>query len=267
MSSVLLCLLSCTLENPFPAISAHFSSGNSNFICKHIIITSAFPSGLDSIHTHRTLFSIGRTGEGWMTTHSWRTHLSGISSASYCSDKKTTIAWAREGEGGRKGRTAALIWQLIREVSEYNLHEPLNPNRSLFFFSHVPLHPHLELQIMPCVSLQARWEIRSEMSGVSAIWVCCSFRFIYFIPGVYLSLCRCMNVWFLVCVHMNVRGLKVIKMDSLFVRDLAQIVLYSSMYPRYGRIAKRIFLEMLVCLFLRELLFSVCFVTMNPNTV
>ncbi|TKS81402.1 Calsyntenin-2 Alcadein-gamma [Collichthys lucidus] len=67
----------CTLENPFPAIS----SGNSNFICKHIIITSAFPSGLDSIHTHRTLFSIGRTGgrmdDNTLLTHPFIWHLIG----------------------------------------------------------------------------------------------------------------------------------------------------------------------------------------------
>lgn len=53
-----------------------------------------------------------------------------------------------------------------------------------------------------------------------------------------------MNVWFLGYVHLNMRGfllVKMIKMDSLFVCDLAQIALYSSMHSRDGWIQKMLF--------------------------
>lgn len=140
-----------------------------------------------------------------MTTHSWCTHLSGVSSPElqYCSDKSTTIAClSTEGrEGETEGKTAALIWQLIRKVSGYNLPELLNLDLPIshflffFFFSLIFLHPSThppsvsELQISPCVSSQARREIRSEVLDVSAIGACCSFSivFILFSAFIYLS--------------------------------------------------------------------------------
>lgn len=64
-----------------------------------------------------------------------------------------------------------------------------------FFFSLIFLHPSThppsvsELQISPCVSSQARREIRSEVLDVSAIGACCSFSivFILFSAFIYLS--------------------------------------------------------------------------------
>lgn len=155
---------------------------------------------------------------------------------------------------------------MIRKVSERNLREPPNldlPISPFFFFSFSSTHPP---PVWNCKSahvffLQARWEIRSEVLDVSAIWACCSFQFIYLIPGIYLSLCHCMNVWSLVYVHMNVRGfllVKVIKMNSLFVCDLAQIALYWSVHSRDGWIQKIWFpRNVCVCVFLRGFLHSV----------
>lgn len=89
------------------------------------------------------------------------------------------------------------------------------------------------------------------MLDISALRACCSFEFIYFIPGIYLSFCHCAyRAPCLYTVHMNVRGfllVKAIKMDSLFVCDLAVIALYSSEHSRDRWIQKILFPRILVC--------------------
>lgn len=152
-----------------------------------------------------------------------------IAKLHYCSDKKSTTAWARGGwGGGRKRKVEGARGNSCFNVATDKKSEWIQPTwtpqpGSPYLFFPTSLHPsspYLELQISPCVSLRARWEIRREVRDVSAIWACCSFRFICFISDVYLSLCHWVNVWFLVCVHMNVKRfllVKRIKMDGLFM--------------------------------------------------
>lgn len=170
-----------------------------------------------------------------MTTHSWCTHLSGVSSPElqYCSDKSTTIAClSTEGrEGETEGKTAALIWQLIRKVSGYNLPELLNLDLPIshflfffFFFSHLPppIHPPplrfgIANQPMCFLTGEAGDKERGvgRFSNRSMLFI---FDCIYFILSVYLSPCHYMNVWFLAFVHTNAGGflpVRAIKMDSV----------------------------------------------------
>lgn len=155
-----------------------------------------------------------------LLTHPVIWHL--IAGLQYCSDKKSAIARAPEGREGGSSSFNMAADKVSEWIQPTWTPQPGSPYLPIPFFL-ILLHPytsHSELQISPCVSLQARWEIRSKSLSISAIWACCSFGFIYFIPGIYLSLCHRLNVWFLVYVHMNARGfslVKVIKMDRLFV--------------------------------------------------
>lgn len=148
-------------------------------------------------------------GEERGTAESWHASLteSGISSLSCntawqddhdCLNKRGREKWGEVGREQCKNGS----FNIVRDKES----EPRHLDLPLPF---LPLHPpirYLELLISQCVPLQVRWEIRSEVLAVSAIWVCCSFRS-YFIPRqAYLSLCHCMNVWFLclwMCSHIH----------------------------------------------------------------
>lgn len=166
-----------------------------------IIINSALLSGVDGGRTHSLLEMCGMEKSGG-TAESWHAPLteSGISSLSCnttwqddhdCLNKRGREKWREVGREQCKNSS----FNIVRDKES----EPRHLDLPLPF---LPLHPsicYLELLISQCVPLQVRWEIRSVVLAVSAIWACCSFRS-YFIPGqAYLSLCHCMNVWFLVC--------------------------------------------------------------------
>ena len=111
----------------------------------------------------------------------------------------------------------------------------------LFFLLHffLSLSIVMELQISPRVSLQVRFAISSKVLDISAICACCSFQFIYFISGIYLSLCPSLKECFLLHVHVSTRGFflsEVIKMDgSVCVWSLLRSHCIQACTPRISR--------------------------------
>lgn len=137
-----------------------------------------------------------------------------ISGLQYCSDKKTAIAWVPgggsrgENDGGNSSFNMAAdkASEWIQPTWTPQPRSPYLP--ILFFFPIFLLYPStspFELQISPCVSLQARWEIRSKVLSISAIWACCSFRFIYFLflAFIYLSVTAWMYGFLFVYIWMR----------------------------------------------------------------
>lgn len=152
------------------------------------------------MHT-RTLFTIGSAGKGgWQHTPDAPIYLA--SHRPSCNIALTRaprlLAWAREG-GRERGENSSFNMAADKEsewIQPTWAPQPGSPYLpfSFFFFSHLPppIHPPpsvSELQISPCVSSQARREIRSEVLDVSAIGACCSFSivFILFSAFIYLS--------------------------------------------------------------------------------
>lgn len=129
-------------------------------------------------------------GEEWGTTESWHAPLteSGISLLSCntawqddhdCLNMRAREKWGEVGREQCKNSSFNIVTDKESEPRHLDLPLPF-----------LPLHPsirYLELLICQCVPLQVRWEIRSEVLAVSAIWACCSFRS-YSRAGIFISL-------------------------------------------------------------------------------
>lgn len=122
----------------------------------------------------------GRT-KLWQTLFNRSQHL--IAQLQYC---LTRWMWLPEHKGEKGGSGRKLGREQWPKCS-FNMvkNNESGPHRLDLPLPFLPLQPgfrYLELLISPCVPLQVRREIRSEVFAVSAIWACCSFRS-YFISG------------------------------------------------------------------------------------
>lgn len=160
-----------------------------------------------------------------MTTHSWCTHLSGVSSPElqYYSDKRTTSACLSAGgrEGGRDWGENSSFNMAADKESEWIqptwAPQPGSPYLPFpFFFLHPSTHP-LRFGIANHPMCFLTGEAGDKERGVGRISnrsMLFIFYCIYFILSVYLSLCHYMNAWLLVFVHTNAGGLFACKCDK-----------------------------------------------------
>lgn len=174
---------------------------------------------------------------GWQHTPDAPIYLASHRWVAILPDKTTTIAWARGGAREEAGREQCKNGRFNMVTDKES--EPLNLDLP-FPFPPLLLYPstrYLELQISPCVSLQVRWEIRSEVLDVSVIWACCSFRFYLFYTRAFIYLS--VTAWMYGFLFMNVRRYsRVIWLRFLCIQACTQGV---------GGYREFFFIEMLVC--------------------
>lgn len=150
--------------------------------------------------------------EGWMTTHSWRTHLSGISSP------RRNIALTRsprllehEGEGGWARGENSIINMATDKESEWMQPtwtlQPRSPYLPFPFFPSFPSAYTAPFGIANQPMCFFTGEVGDKEQGVghiSNLSMLFISIYLFYSWHTYLLLCHCLNVCFLAYVHTNV---------------------------------------------------------------